>query len=215
MPMTLEVTKRDETTKLAAIRAEGGVPGVVYGPKQEAVAFTVPKRQFELVYKEAGESTIITLTGLGDEMEVLVHALDFNPVKGGVQHIDFYAIERGKELTTNVALEYVGDAPVEKSGAMVTKVLHEVTVTCRPSNLPSEITVDLSTLVDEGSQITIADLTIPEGVALDLEPEEVVATVSAARAEEPEEVAEAPDMDAIEVEAKGKEETADEAKAEG
>lgn len=208
MTITLEVAKREDAKSLQTVRTEGGLPGVVYGPKQEAVPFVVSKKQFEKVYAEAGESTIITVTGLGEDMEVLVHDLAFNPVKGGVQHVDLYAIERGKELTTNVSLEFIGEAPVEKSGATVTKVLHEVSVTCRPSKLPARIEVDLTALVDESSQIMVSDLAIPEDVKIDLEPEDVVATVAAAREEEPEEAAEAPDMDAIEVEAKGKEDAA-------
>ena len=193
MTISLEVTKR--TGSAAAARAAGQVPAVVYGPKQEPIAIAVDKGTLVKTFEEAGESTIVTLTGLDQEIETLVHDVAFDAARGGVEHADFYAIERGKELTTNVALEFIGEAPVTKGGATVNKVLHEVEVTCRPSALPSQIEVDLSVLVDEESHITVADLNVPEGVTIEDEPEALVANVAAAREEEPEE---APDEEASE-----------------
>ncbi len=206
MTITLAVEKRSEGGPSAdALRKEGKLPAVVYGPKQEAIALVVDERTFAKVLEDAGESTIVSLEGLGEETEVLIHDVAFNAARGGVEHVDFYAIERGKELTTNVPFEFIGEAPVEKTGATANKILHEVEVTCRPSNLPSHIDVDLSVLVDEESSIHIKDLPAIEGVTIEAEPDAVIANVSAAREEEPEEESEAPDMDAIEVEHKGKE----------
>lgn len=207
MTLKLEVEKRAASG--SAVRAAGNIPAVVYGPKQEPIAIAVDKLKFEKTLHEGGESTIITLMGLDEEIEVLVQDVAFNAEKGGVEHADFYAIERGKELTTNVVFEFVGEAPVEKNGATVTKVMQEVEVTCRPSVLPSHIDVDLSVLVAEDSQIHVSDLTIPEGVTLNVESDAVVATVSAAREAEPEEPTEAVDMDAVEVEGEKKEDEAD------
>jgi large subunit ribosomal protein L25 len=202
MTTKLEVTKREGSTD--KVRSEGSMPGVVYGPKQEPISITLDKALFEKTLQTAGESTIINLVGLGEEIEVLVHDVAFNAQKGGVEHVDFYAIERGKELTTNISLEFIGEAPVEKTGATITKVVHELEVTCRPRDLPGHITVDVSVLVDAESQILVKDLKIDAAVKVTLDGESVVATVSAAREEEPEEVAEAIDMDAVEVEDKGK-----------
>ena len=212
MTVTLEVTKRDERGKqLANLRKEGKLPAVVYGPKEESQALTLDHKIFDKVFREAGESTIITLKGLKEDTEVLVQDVAFDPVRGGVTHVDFYAIERGKELTTNVSFEFVSEAPIEKTGATVTKVMHGVDVTCRPSLLPSHIEVDLTVLTEIDSHIQIKDLDIPEGVKVEAEPDDMVATVSAAREEEPEPEIEAVDMDAIEVEEKGKKEDGGEA----
>ncbi len=200
MTTKLEVTKREAGTG----RTDGNIPGIVYGPKQEPIAISLNKINFEKTLRVAGESTIINLVGLDEDIEVLVHDVAFNAEKGGVEHVDFYAIERGKELTTNVALEFVGEAPVEKTGASITKVLQEIEITCRPSVLPSHIEVDVSTLDSENAQILVKDLKVADGVTITLEDDAVVAAVSAARAEEPEEVSEVVDMDAVEVEEKGK-----------
>ena len=193
MTISLPVEKREGKA------AAGSVPAVVYGPKQDSISLTLDKATFEKVFKEAGESTIISLEGLGEAVEVLVHDVAFNPVKGGVQHVDFYAIERGKELTTNVALEFIGEAPAEKGGGVLTKALQEVEVTCRPSALPKHIEVDVSVLVDFDAAIRVSDLTVPVGVKIENDPEETVAVVTPVKEEE-EEPVEAVDMDAVEVE---------------
>ena len=205
MTINLAVNKRDKGVKTKALREEGCLPAVVYGPKQETIPLSVDRRLFDKVFKEAGESTIITLTGLDEEMEVLVQDVTFDVVKGGVTHIDFYAIESGKELTTGVPLEFVGEAPIEKTGAVVNKIIHEISVTCKPSVLPAQVEVDLAVLTAEDSQIKVADLVLPGGVKIENDTDDIVANVSAPRSEEEEEVAaEEPDMAAIETEQKGK-----------
>lgn len=205
MTTVLQIEKRDGAS-VGAVRAAGKIPAIVYGPKQEAIAIAVDERAFGKTLEEAGESTIIKLEGAGDTIEVLIHEVSFNPVKGGVQHVDFYAIERGKELTVTVALEFEGEAPAEDAGLIVNRVLHEVEVTTKPSLLPSHLTVDLSKLVDLESHILVSDLKVAEGVKIENDPEQVIANVAEPREEEPEEAPEAVDMDAVEVEEKGKEE---------
>lgn len=188
MTIKLAVQKREQSA--AAVRAAGQVPAIVYGPKQEPLQIAVDKQQFEKTVREAGESTIVELTCIGDPIEVLIQDVAFDAGKGGIMHADLYAIERGKELTTDVPLHFVGEAPIEKTGATVTKVLHEIEVTCRPSALPAHIEVNISGLTDIESQIHVRDLVAPAGVTLEADPETVVATVSEARAAEPEVVTE-------------------------
>ena len=206
MPVTLDVEARSVRGKqLAKARKEGKLPAVVYGPKEESKALFLDQRAFDKVFKEAGESTIIVLKGLGEDTEVLVHDIAFDPSRGGITHVDFYAIERGKELTVDVPLEFIGEAPAIKLGGTLTKVLHQIEVTCRPSKLPQHIVVDVSGLDDFEKQIHVKDLQIPEGVKIENDPEDVVALVQAVK-EEVEEAPTAIDMDSIEVEEKGKKE---------
>jgi large subunit ribosomal protein L25 len=201
MTVKLEVTAKTASAK--ALRKAGSIPAVVYGPKQEPLAVSVQKSVFEKLLKEAGESTVINLVGLGEEIEVLVHEVSFNPAKGGVEHVDFYAIEKGKEITVHVPLEFIGEAPAVKKGGSLTKVLHEIEVTCKPSALPQHIEVDVTPLDDFEKQIHVKDLVVPNGVKVENDGEEVVALVQEVQEEvEPEPVA--VDMDAVEVEAKGK-----------
>src|SRR5690606_36175863 len=101
----------------------------------------------------------------------------------GVTHVDFYAIEAGKEITIHVPLEYIGEAPALKQGGTLTKVLHEIEVTCVPANLPQHIDVDISVLDSTDKQIHVKDLTIPAGVTVENDPEEVIALIQEVKEE--------------------------------
>jgi large subunit ribosomal protein L25 len=200
----------DEKTSPDAVRSEGSIPGVVYGPKQKAVSFTVKAADFKKVYEEAGESTIISLDVEGEEHDTLIHDIQFDPVKGNPIHVDFYAVERGKKLQVSVALVFEGLAPAEKNlGAMVVKVAHEVEIESLPRDLPSELKVDLTKLEQFGDQVLAKDIELPEGVELITGEDEVIALAKETVEEVIEEAVEAPDMDDIEVEQKGKGESAD------
>jgi len=215
MNMVLEASPRKEKGKqLEALRSKGVLPGVVYGPKEPATAFALPRAIFEKLFSEAGESTVITLKGLGDDKDVLVHDVAYDPVSGHVIHVDLYAIEAGKTLQVHVPLEFEGEAPVLKGDATLTKVLHEIEVECLPRNLPQHLTIDVSSLVNVGDTIHVRDIKLPAGVTLTADPEDVVIVASAVVEEVIEAVPEAPDMAAIEVEQKGKKEEEGEAPAE-
>ena len=214
MTFSLTVEARTERGKqLEKLRSAGKLPAVMYGPKEEATPIAMDKIAFEKLLKQAGESSVIVLNGLEKPKEVLVHDVAFDPRRGGVIHVDFYAIEAGKEITIHVPLEFVGEAPALKLGGTLTKVLHEIEVTCMPKDIPQHIDVDVSTLDDFEKQIHVKDLTIPKNVKVENDMEDVVALVQAVE-EEAEAPVEAIDMSAIEVEKKGKteEETEEPAK---
>ncbi len=203
MTFTLQATARTLRGKQTkALRTSGQLPAVIYGPKEPSTAISIDRIAFEKLFKETGESSIITITGIGGNKDVLVHDVSFDARRGGVIHVDFYAIEAGKELEVEVPLHFVGEAPAIKLGGTLTKVLHEVEVVCEPSKLPKEIIVDVVSLDTLDAQIHVSDLVVPAGVTIKNDPEEVVALVQAVEEEvvAPQEV----DMAAIEVEKKGK-----------
>lgn len=206
MTFSLSVEERKERGKqLARLRSAGKLPAVMYGPKESSMPITLDRNQFEKLFKEAGESSVITLEGVGEPKEVLVHDVSFDPRRGGIIHVDFYAVEAGKEITVNVPLEFVGEAPAVKLGGTLTKVLHEVEITAKPANLPQHLTVDVGSLDDFEKRITVKDLIMPKGAKIENDPEDVVVLVQAVE-EEKEAPVEAVDMSAIEVEEKGKKE---------
>jgi large subunit ribosomal protein L25 len=210
MTLTLNATLRDARGKKnEALRTAGEMPAVVYGPKHEAQSIVINTRDFSKILKEAGESTIITLSGIGKDADVLIHDVDVDPVTGEVRHADLYAIESGKTLHLRVPIEFVGESPAVKQGAVVTKVLHDIEIEALPKDLPQHITVDVSVLANVHDMIHVKDLVLPTGVVVKEGPEEIVAVASEVK----EEVDEAPtaiDMSAIEVEKKGKTETEEE-----
>lgn len=214
--LTLHVEQRDTKQKPETMRKEGKLPAVFYGRKEKSTPITVDQHDFEKVFREAGEFTIIVLEGVGEEKEALIHEVDVHPVSGVPQHADFYVIEKGKKLNVDVPIEFVGTPPaVEDLGGVLVKVIHELEIEALPKDLPHEIMVDVSGLSDFESQITIDDLTLPEGVTAILDDEEVVAMISEPKEEEEEEEETEIDMDAIAVEGKEGKEGEDETSEEG
>ncbi len=150
------------------------IAAVVYGPKFPSAAILVDRKEFEKTFKAAGESTIIELQGLDKSVDVLIKEVSFSPIKGQIIHVDFYAVEKGKEMTANIPLHFIGEAPVVKLGAVINKVLHEVTVLCQPQNLPAYLEVDLSLLVQVEDKIHVSDIACPAGVKISEDLDDVV-----------------------------------------
>lgn len=206
--ITLAAEPRTETGK-SAKRAGASVrmPAVVYGPKQPSTPIWLPLRGFEKALRDAGESSVISLTGLGSDLQVLIHDVDHDPVTSVPRHADFYAIEKGAKVEVAVPLEFVNESPAVKAGANLVKVLHELPISAEAANLPHNIDVDISVLASVGDQIHVSDLKIPAGVSVEVDGDEVVALIQEVAVEEEAPVA-APDMASIEVEKKGKDEEA-------
>lgn len=201
--VTLAIHKREATEKPYALRAAGNIPAVFYGPKEPATSITISQKDFDKVFHQAGESTVITLTGEMGEHDVMIHDIDRDPVTGASRHVDFYVIEKGKKIKVHVPVEFDGLAPaVKELGGVLVKVLHEVEIEAFPKDLPHALHADVSGLVDFTMHVTASEIKLPSGVTLITKPEEIVALVSAPK----EEVEEVPvDISAIEVEKKGKE----------
>lgn len=184
MTMTLQVHPRDTYNKETMILA------AVHGPKIQSQSMALARKDFELLFKKVSESTIITLAGLDTPTDVLIQDITFRARIGGVHHVDFLAIEKGKDMTTHVALEFVGEAPVEAIGGTVTKVTYQLEVTCKPKDLPEHILVDISALKNAGDMIHVRDLKKIPGVTIETGADEVLAVAEGVRVEEPETVAE-------------------------
>lgn len=210
--LTLSVEKRDKAgAKAPALRRAGSIPAVVYGAHHVATPIAVPAIAFGKVLREAGEATIVSLTGLGEPLPTLIHEVDLDPLTNRPRHVDFYAVTKGEKVEVAIPLVFEGVSAAVEAGANLVKVLHEIEVEADPMSLPHDIKVDLSALATLSDQIHARDLVLPTGVTLVSEPEEVVALVQEV-VEEKEEAAPA-DIASIEVEKKGKEEEAPEGEA--
>ena len=214
--MELVVTKRDIAKKAKALREEGVLPAVVYGRSEESTPISIDRKAFEKVYKAAGASSVVTLTGLGSNKSTLIQQVDVHPVSGAVLHADFYAIAKGQKVTVSVPLEFDGVAPaVKELGGILTKVMHEIEIECEPAELPHSILVDVTKLAALDDQIKVSDLKFPPSAKISVDQDEVVAMISVAK-DEPVEEAAPIDLSAIETSVeRGKKEEDAEPAAEG
>lgn len=215
---TLTAIKRSKADKLKTVRSNGMVPAVVYGARVENTLISVSSILFTKILKVAGESSTIVLEIAGDKetdkptkVDVLIHDLQVDPIKGFPVHVDFLAIDMNKAIEVSIPLEFIGLAKAEKDGlGTLTKALHEIEIEALPKDLPHSITVDVTGLATLEDQIHAKDIILPKGVTLITDGDEVVALVTAAK-EEVEEVVAPVDLASIEVEKKGKKEEEPEA----
>jgi large subunit ribosomal protein L25 len=187
--MVLEVSKRDVQGKhVRHLRAEGIVPGVIYGPTFESLPVQVEWIKLRPVLRAAGGSHLIQLTVEGETHNTLVREVQRDPIRGDVLHIDFYRVRMDVALRTDVPVSLVGsDAAITKNGGVVTHEMTTIQVECLPSDLPAIFEVDLSLLKEVGDTILVSDLTPPSGVVILDSADNVIVSSSMLRLEAEEE----------------------------
>lgn len=187
--ITINATKRDVKVNPKLIRSEGKVPAVFYGKGVETTSIAIDAAEFVKAFRAAGESTIITLNVEGKNYSVLVHDTARHAVKGNFIHVDFLVVPMNEAIEVTVPLTFRGEAEAAKKGAVIVKVLHEVTVSALPADLPHEISVDMSLLKDVHTNIKIADLKLPKGVKIVDDASEIVVSATEAESDESAEAA--------------------------
>jgi large subunit ribosomal protein L25 len=207
---TLNASPRTEfgsrTTR--RLRRDGQIPGVVYSEGTEAVSFQVESREVRVVLNAGHALFDLQIEG-SDAVPVVVKEQQHHPVRGDLQHLDLQKVRLDVAIQAEVAVELVGadDSPGSKQGGVLEHVTREVTVEALPTAIPDSIVLDVSAM-EINDNLTLEDLTAPEGVTLiaDDPAEITIVTLSPPRVEEepetgveeePEVVGEAqPDADA-------------------
>lgn len=199
--------------KVKALRKKGLLPGVIYSEGKPADSLEMNLGEFQKVWKEAGESSIIELDMDGQKKNVLIKDVQTDPIKDTPTHVDFYSVRMDKRIEAMVPLSFAGEAPAVKNlGGVLVKVIYELEVEALPANLPSELEVNISKLAMFEDRFLVSDLKLPEGVKVLANRQEIIALVEEPRAEE-EAPQEEPGLEKIEVVGeKGKEEKIEEGK---
>ena len=178
--MKLSVQKRNTFwKKVKRLRKEWLIPGIVYGKHLERnIPIQFKKIEFLKIYRQAWESTPITLEGEDFQELVLIHDLDVHSVTDELLHVDFLAVKADEKVEAEVPIVLVGESPVEKNNiGRVELVKDAVLVEAYPQDLPHEIKVDISKIQTPADVIHVSDLEVPEKVTIKENLEETVATV--------------------------------------
>ena len=166
--LTIKVAPREQTGRQACkkLRFAGRIPAVLYG-KDVNKSFTIDDREMRILLRQAsGTTSLLRLLGeKGEDELVLIKELQTDPIKNSILHIDFVQVNRGEDLQTKIPLVLNGEAEgVKTEGGILEVLANEVEVRCRPSNLPSQIDLDISELA-LGGNLQIKDLPELEDVA--------------------------------------------------
>jgi len=184
----LTVTPRDGKGKQAAkrLRREGRVPAVLYGGTQPQDISVDPKDVLKMIHGHEGSTQLLTLKfdGGANARMAIIRDMQFDPVSEDLLHVDLQEVSADRAINVRVAVHPVGEAiGVKDTKGILNLVLHEIEVSCLPTNIPARIDADVTNLAI-GDVLTVRDLTVPDGVRILNDPGQAVATVSPPMAEE-------------------------------
>ncbi len=172
------------------LRQEGLLPGVVYGHGVESSNVTVDSHAFDQLRRQVGSNALVDLSVDGEKAQpVLVLGVQIHPVSRRPIHVDLFLVTMTEELTVDVPLVAIGEAPaMTLSGGTLLHPNETVKVRALPDHLPQSIEYSVESLIDFDVTLRVRDLTIPDDVTLLTDGEEIVARVQPPRVIEVEEV---------------------------
>jgi large subunit ribosomal protein L25 len=182
----LSASARAGTGKGAArtLRRSGQIPGVIYGHARDAQSLALNAREFGRLLEHVTASTVIELSVDGKTSRTLIREIQRHPFKREVLHVDFQELVAGEKVTVEVPIVYIGTPQGVRDGGILDQIKHELTVEADPTLLPEHFEVDVSALII-GHALYVRDVHVPEGVAIQDDPDSPVAIVAAPRAETP------------------------------
>jgi large subunit ribosomal protein L25 len=157
-------------------RRAGKVPAVIYGHGADPRHVALPAREFANAIRHGGANVLLTLDVEDGEQLVIPKSIQRHPIKGHFEHVDLLAVRLGEKVTIDVPIIVVGDiAP----GGLLNQEATTISVEAEATHLPTSFEVSIDGL-GIGSQVTAADVTLPTGSALIVDPETVLLIITQA-----------------------------------
>jgi len=202
------------------LREKGFIPAILYGKKIQNYPLEIRTQDFYTIYKKSGDTNIIDLVfedqGKEQIKNVLVQDVSYHFLNGLPMHIDFYEVEMDKPIKTHIPVNFIGESPAVAKGGILVKSMNEIEVEALPKDLPHEIPIDISILIDFDQTIYIRDIKFPPEVKIFIDQNTPIASISEPISEEEleKELGEAKTVEEVEVageaEKEAKEEGAEE-----
>ena len=156
------------------IRREGRVPAVLYGHGTDTRHLSLPGH--ELMRALRTSNALLRLEGLKSGSEIaLPKAVQRDPLKGTIEHVDLILVRRGEKVTVEVPVRVTGEV---FSGGLLDQQLIQIPVEAEATNIPQGIDVDVEGM-EVGTAVHAGDLKLPPGVSLQVEPDTLVLHVMA------------------------------------
>ena len=169
---------RTEFGKGAArrVRRAGRVPAVLYGHGTDTRHITLPGHQLLMALKTP--NVLIQVDGLSATARQLTlpKAVQRDPIRGGIEHVDLIMVRRGEKVTVEVPVQVTGEV---EPGGLLDQQMVRLTVEAEATAIPQAIEVDVEGM-GIGAAVHARDLTLPQGVTLAAEPDALVLHVLAA-----------------------------------
>lgn len=167
--ITLKVSERTVFgKKVKALRREGIVPVVVYGPGMEPKAVQAGYNELEKVVRTAGKHTPVHIT-LDDKKRIaMVKEIGVDPTKNRINHVAFHAVRQNKPIEAEVPIRLVGEgeSEAEKAGLIILQNIDAIEVRALPLEMPDALELDIRHLKEAGEKVLVSDITLPENVEI-------------------------------------------------
>jgi large subunit ribosomal protein L25 len=157
-------------------RRAGKIPAVIYGHGEQPRHVSLPAREFANAVRHGGVNVLLTLDLEGKDQLAIPKSIQRHPIRNEYEHVDLLAVRRGEKVTIDVPLHVVGDIA---SGGLLAQEHTSVSVEAEATHLPSAIEVSVEG-AEVGTQIAAKDLTLPTGVVLAGDPDQVLLIVQEA-----------------------------------
>src|SRR3990167_10142 len=182
-------TRKTLGTKVKTLRREGILPAHISGQDIQSLAVQATLKDFDKVFKTAGETGLVDVMVDQKTIPVLIHNVQTDYL-GNYLHADFFKVNLKEKVKTMVPILISGEpkAVVDKVGLLM-NILSEVEVEALPEALPENIEVNVENLALVDEQITVGDIKAPEGVAILTDPSQVIVKIGALVSKEAEELA--------------------------
>ncbi len=188
----LNATTRKATGKGASrrLRATGRTPGIVYGKDTPVTNISlIPEELQKALSGPLHINTPLDVTignaetGKTEDILVIVKDHQYDPVTRRLVHVDFLRITDDQQVSVDIPVERHGRAAGEVQGGVVRLIHRVLPILCKAKDIPEAIHVDVTAL-ENGMSLHVSELTLPEGIVVDLPANEVVVTVSLVAEEE-------------------------------
>lgn len=181
----LDIFKRDNLTKssLKQLRKNGNIPGIFYSySSKESIPFYMENKTLNEAKKSGAR--IFNIAVGSKKQTVIFKSVQYHPVTDEILHIDLYGVNMDKAVSIQVQLVLEGNAKgVATEGGVLVQSLNEVEIECLPSDIPENLSVDISNL-GLGDSFKVSDLQLDEKFVIKSDTEQVIASVTQAMKEE-------------------------------
>lgn len=163
--LTLE-PREVQGKKVAKLRKQGLVPAIVYGYNMTPTMAQTEYGVIEKVVREAGKHAPVHITIGGKRKVAMIKDIDRDPARSDILHVSFHAVKQSDPVVAEVGIHLIGEgeSEAEKAGLVVLQSLEKIDIKALPANLPSALEVSIAGLSTTDDHITLADITLPEGV---------------------------------------------------
>ncbi|UJF33123.1 50S ribosomal protein L25 [Paenibacillus hexagrammi] len=185
MALTLNAESRQEATKseIKQLRAQGKVPGVVYGKKVGSTVVAIDQKELLALMRTNQHAIIEMQLPDGGKQPVMISEVQRDKINRNLLlHVDFHQINMDEPVKTVVPIEIVGEAEGAKEGGIVQIQLHELEIRCLPQHIPSSVKVDISHL-GLGENILVSEITVAGEIEIKSDSNELIVTLLAPQKE--------------------------------